>query len=217
MRNISEKHVNRLRELFFDLFFPVSDREHEIRNITPEDLAPHLHIQERNGVTTLFDYHNPTIQEMIWFLKYHGNTHVAQLFGAVLYEYVLEFIGETQPFEASNYTLVPVPLSTKRKRERGFNQVERIARIIQAENAHLFTLAPNALKKIRHTTPQTQLNRTERLKNIQGSFVAQKELVAGKNIILVDDVVTTGTTLKEAKKVLREAGAHAVHCIAIAG
>ena len=76
----------------------------------------------------------------------------------------------------------------------------------------------NALEKIRHTAPQSSIkNRALRLQNLSGCFsIPHPEKVRGKNIILIDDVTTTGSTLAEARSVLLSAGARSVHAIAIA-
>ena len=101
--------------------------------------------------------------------------------------------------------IVPVPLHKKRRRERGFNQAEEISRVIgkRAESRS----RPTPLKKIRHTPPQTSLERHERAENVRGAYiVGRKSTVEGKIMLLVDDVFTTGSTLGECARVLREEG-----------
>ncbi len=115
--------------------------------------------------------------------------------------------------------LVPVPLSQRRKRKRGFNQAELLTKELALTDGGVsFKLENNVLMKSRETVHQAHAeNRTERLKNIIGSFsVVNPEKIKGQNIILVDDVITTGATLSEAKKVLNEAGAKKVIAFTIA-
>ncbi|MDA8092097.1 MAG: ComF family protein [Nitrospiraceae bacterium] len=103
-----------------------------------------------------------------------------------------------------------VPLSKKRLLERGFNQSmlvgKEIARISGAE------LLPHALKKVKDTPPQAELNRKERVLNLKGAFACGGE-VEGKTVLLIDDVITTGTTARECSKALVKAGAKEV-CVA---
>jgi len=98
---------------------------------------------------------------------------------------------------------IPVPLSRKRKWWRGFNQSELLA-------GYLGDCDSNALKRTKHTRAQVGLVRSDRLENVSSVFeVAQN--VAGKTILLIDDVMTTGATLEECAKILKKAGAKSVH------
>ena len=112
--------------------------------------------------------------------------------------------------------LVPIPLSPVRLRERGYNQLD----LVLEELSHIAPgFAPqHILEKIRETESQTKTaSRADRIKNLAGCFrvVAGKEIY-GKSFLLLDDVITTGTTLCEAKKTLLEAGARHVECLALA-
>lgn len=112
--------------------------------------------------------------------------------------------------------LVPVPLHRVRQRERGFNQAERLARHLSL----LFKvpLAPRgAVVRVRATPSQTRLGREERAENIRGAFeVRIPELFAGRSLLLVDDVFTTGATLNEVAGALTPCGPDDINCIAFA-
>lgn len=125
--------------------------------------------------------------------------------------------------------VAPIPASKQRKRERGFNQCEIICQAIMkcavmknnlahGENlGEIFLYEPNLLAKIKNTPHQADLTREKRLKNISGSFaIPFPEKIHGKIIFIVDDVITTGKTMFEAKKILESAGAKKVYCFAIA-
>jgi competence protein ComFC len=108
--------------------------------------------------------------------------------------------------------LVPVPLHPARKRERGFNQSEILAEVI-SKRMNLPVLK-RVLKRIKNTKDQTNLNAEQREKNVSGAFSLSSakdgEQIYGKKIILIDDVITTGATLRGCAEVLREGGAKKV-------
>lgn len=209
-------------DTLFDFLFPQNDMDREINGITTENLSTklvlHRNIDEENTVA-LFDYRDPTIKHMIWSLKYKKNRRVAEMFTKVIHDYLFEELIDNALF--SNFTnpiLVPIPLSKKRLRERGFNQVAWVAKELEKLDSSFYTLATDILKRTKHTQSQTSIkNRQKRIENVKGVFgVTNKDVVAGKNIILLDDVITTGSTMKEARQTLLKAGARQVLSIAIA-
>ncbi len=130
----------------------------------------------------------------------------------------MEDISDAMIFEnAKQWVLVPIPSSKKRRSERGFNQAELIARkIFEYDEGKNFSCDTSLLFKIKDTPHQSELkNRAERLKNLIGAFSASGKC-SGKNIILIDDVITTGTTMNEAAKVLKKSGAKKVLGFSIA-
>jgi len=114
----------------------------------------------------------------------------------------------------SDNLIIPVPLSKKRWRWRGFNQAELLAK----EVAEKYDLAidKSNLIRIKHKKPQAKLNEIHRLENIKGCFNWQGGNLNKKNIILIDDVVTTGATLNECAKVLKANGAGEVWGLVVA-
>ena len=217
-RPFGEK-IHALMQFGMDFILPRSDEAFALAGMTASDLAPHLRIRTlSHHVTALFEYQDERIRSLIWLLKYQKSTHAAELFATVLYEYILEHLAETKLFEGPNEPIiVPLPLSPRRIRERGYNQMELVLHALEKASEHTLTVKLQALQKIRHTRPQTKLNRKERLENVHDSFRANPGDVRGRTIILVDDVVTTGSTLLEAKRALMHAGAHSTIPIALAG
>ncbi len=111
--------------------------------------------------------------------------------------------------------IVPVPLHPRRRRERGFNQ----AQVIAAELARLkgIDLVDDALVKVKNVPPQTSLQARERAHNVRGAFKIKKtQGIAGKTVLLLDDVYTTGSTLTECSLALKKSGVKDVRALTIA-
>jgi len=108
--------------------------------------------------------------------------------------------------------LVPVPLHPKRLKHRGFNQAWLLARAFPEA-----ACAREAVVRTRHTVPQVELKGKKRRDNVKGAFaVPESALVKGKNVLLIDDLFTTGSTVGECAKVLRQAGARRVEVLTVA-
>jgi ComF family protein len=115
----------------------------------------------------------------------------------------------------SDFFLVPVPLSKKKLKWRGFNQAEEIAK--ELSNFLKIPLISDCLIKMKETKDQVELSEKERRENVKGVFfVKNKEKIWGKDVLLVDDVFTTGSTMEEAARVLKEAGAKKIVGIVVA-
>ena len=110
--------------------------------------------------------------------------------------------------------IVPVPLHNARRREREFNQAEVLAQLLSRRTG---TPMLRCVRRIRYTTTQTQLDRHERMENLRGAFrVPDAFNVKNRHLLLVDDVLTTGSTVDECARVLRESGAASVRVITVA-
>lgn len=152
-----------------------------------------------------------TISELIHGLKYRRITALDSVLAKLLSEYLNKFRVD---FE-ENPILIPIPLHPGRERVRGFNQSELIARKLAGYLS--FRLEPEVLLKVKKTSPQVGLLAEKRKRNVQNSFsVSRPDKVLHKTVILVDDVKTTGATLGEAARVLKEAGAKRVWAITVA-
>lgn len=126
---------------------------------------------------------------------------------------IKEFIEKNKSIFSEVQIIIPVPLHRRRFAERGFNQAEKIG---ESVSRYLSLPLENRVKRKRATRQQAKLGRNERLQNLHDAFVLEKNIVAGKNILLIDDVLTTGSTLNECAKILREAGAHDVSAFTLA-
>lgn len=142
------------------------------------------------------------LRNIIHEFKYHSNEVLADYL-CFLFKIRIQGLSILQ-----DCTAVPVPLHQRRFNERGFNQS-----LLLAQG---FILPCNdVLKRIRFTKPQAQLNRKERLKNVTGAFEIRTGCKAPKKILLIDDVCTTGSTLKECAAILRKNGAKEIYALTL--
>ena len=144
-------------------------------------------------------------RRVILDFKYGGQIHLRHLVASWLFAALDDERLRTREFDL----LVPVPLHPARERERGFNQAALLAELL---SARMSIEARQVLERIRYTTTQTAFDRTERMENLRGAFRLQKSAnVRRLRVLLVDDVLTTGSTLSECARVLRRGGARSVH------
>ena len=141
------------------------------------------------------------VTRLVQALKYEGALANARVFGMRL----AAAGGDAMEPGSEATLIVPVPLHPGRLVERGFNQSREIARVVARSLDR--PLVEPALRRVRETAHQVGLSREERLGNLRGAFMANATIVAGKRVILVDDVVTTGSTAAEAATALVAAGA----------
>ncbi|KKU50084.1 MAG: Phosphoribosyltransferase [Parcubacteria group bacterium GW2011_GWB1_49_7] len=175
---------------------------------------------EKSDVIALFNYSHPLVKEIVWEVKYGGNAILSARLGEILYDTIIQELEERNLLSESSRTiLMPMPISGKRRFERGWNQAELLARAAKRSDAgNILKYVPGQLVKILHTESQTKTaSKSERMKNLEGSMKVMNPLsVEGRLIVLVDDVVTTGSTFAEARRALKEAGAKKILCFAIA-
>ncbi len=155
--------------------------------------------------------------KLIYGLKYGGmkrlGAWLGRLFGNELEKYSRE--NNLSEFDL----IIPVPLFKTKLRERGYNQSDFICKGVN--EIFRINFIPDLVKRIRHTSTQTKLSREERIRNMKDAFEINKKYeneIIGKNIILIDDVVTTGSTMNEVIKILKEnqCGEVLAGCLAMA-
>jgi ComF family protein len=156
------------------------------------------------------------LRELIHLLKYGGVRPAANVLGRMLAEAIA---GLAPEFPADSVAVVPVPLHRTKLRQRGFNQAELIARAAMkiSPTRDRLRLCAGVLERKRETASQIGLTTHQRRENLRGVFgVVQRELVAGREVLVVDDVYTTGATVSECARVLRRAGATKVWVATVA-
>ncbi len=150
------------------------------------------------------------VRELLHRFKYNNERYLRRLLGA----WLAEALDDDRLADVEPDVLVPVPLHPAREREREFNQAEELARWVTRLRG---VPTANLLRRRRYTVTQTQFDRTRRMRNLRDAFeVRHNGSVADKHILLVDDILTTGSTLDECARVLVEAGAASVNAITVA-
>jgi len=160
------------------------------------------------GAATRYD---GLVKDLIWQLKYQKKTAAAKPLIAIMESYL-----ERLNLPLKNFAIIPIPLHPSKERQRGFNQsliiAESIAKNLNGE------LLLNCLIKVKNTPPQMEINDWQKRQvNIKDSFqIKNHNAVKNKNILLIDDVVTSGSTFNEAVRVLKQNHAGKIIALAIA-
>lgn len=158
-----------------------------------------------------------TLRSLLHLLKYDGLEPIADRLGAMLAEHVAAM--EALP---ANVLVVPVPLYKGKRRERGFNQSELLARAVCNAMRRMRPewsgeMGPGILNRRRETRSQAELSIAQRRRNLRGVFsVPKPERVRGRDVLLVDDIYTTGATARACSQALKKAGAASVWVATVA-
>ena len=196
-------------QYIIDFIFPPSDEELKLRSILPAEFpktVPKSLPTEFPFIYSLFSYKDPLVKELIWQIKYRKNMHAVRIATLALYKQL-----------NAPALLIPIPISKQRRKERGYNQCELIIdEIMKLDIEKKFTKDYDLLIRIKNIEKQTHKNRNERLENTQNIFKVNENLDKNQKIIIVDDVSTTGSTLKEARDCFLQAGYLDIEAITIA-
>jgi ComF family protein len=150
------------------------------------------------------------VKEFIHRFKYNRHFHLRHQLAAWMSEGLDDPRLRGTPVDF----LVPVPLHPARQREREFNQAEVLARLVGRRTGKPVSAC---LRRIRYTTTQTRLDRHARMENLRGAFtVRHSPAVTDRHLLLIDDVLTTGSTVEECSRILLEAGAASVRVLTAA-
>lgn len=164
-----------------------------------------------SGLWIAADYNEEIIKNSIHILKYKFAFDITRSIAQIL----VRFINNNKFILKNDFIIVPVPLHKKRFLLRGFNQSELLAKEIS--KTFSLKLSSQNLIRIKYTQAQVELDKKDRENNIKNAFFIKKPLeFSGKSVILIDDVYTTGSTMNECAKVLKQAGVKEVWGLVIA-
>ncbi len=222
----------RVIHFLIDILFPPRDTAKIVIGTGFEVLSKLCAPKQFNAISYLLPYKSKTVQAFILEAKFHENKKAHMYLGQLLAEYLLDTYSNMKQcgIDAANLssiTLIPVPLGKKRLKERGYNQVAEITKsavLFLKESAYSDTLVQeipivlkgNLLCRVKETAPQTTLARKDRLLNMQNVFLAQERPDLDTLYIVIDDVVTTGSSLLSAREALKAAGAEHIQILALA-
>jgi ComF family protein len=153
------------------------------------------------AISLLLFRENTPVQSLIHNLKYGQMKSIGKTYGNILGENIIKNL------KIDFDLIIPVPLHRSKRRERGYNQSDYISSGL--EQILKLEVINKCLKRVRYTKTQTKLTREERKENVSNAFKLNEKFTGrlnGKNIVLVDDVITTGATILECARILKENG-----------
>lgn len=152
--------------------------------------------------------HVPPVSQAIYQFKFHNKRYYGEIFAGEMARQYGKWIRRHEIEE-----IIPVPLHSSRMRMRGFNQACVLAECLSRELQ--IPAGKDVVYRIRRTKPQKQLNDREREKNLKQAFGVARQWKAPRNVLVVDDIYTTGATIHRIAKVLKKAGAQKVYFLTI--
>ena len=203
-------------DFILNIILPKDPEIIQIENMSASDIFNNVPLSneiKNLKYKAIYQYKNKLIKKAVWAIKYNRNQKIIEKFSSILYEFILESITDEISFSNFNNPLfIPIPMHKNNMRERGYNQSELILKeILKIDKGNNFDVSFDALSKNKETPHQSKLkNKKDRLNNLKNCFFANEHLVKNRNIILIDDVITTGTTMNEATRTLKNAGAKKV-------
>lgn len=221
------KLVKAIKQFLLDLILPIEclgcqkegeyfcgDCQKELvanSNAESDRLSADLICPSLEKVFIAGNYENPLLKNLITHYKYHFLSPLNESLG----NFLIKFWRKTDNLLGDNLSIlvIPIPLSNRRLKWRGFNQAELLANFFAKELSYQICLD---LKRKKHCRPQVELTAKKRLENIHNAFRWLGDDLSKKTIILIDDVATTGATLEAAAKSLEEAGAEKIYGLVLA-
>lgn len=169
--------------------------------------------QEVLALVTCCPYASP-IKERLFNLKYHNRPQIAQSLSPLLAARWQQFAADSA---AAPDVIVPVPLHPRRQGERGYNQSELLAKALAGELS--IPVLTHAVERVQYTLPMHSLSPNERHQNLSHAFAPGRRIdqIRGKNILLLDDIITTGATVQYSARVLHHGGAANIWALAVCG
>ncbi|MFA6554642.1 MAG: phosphoribosyltransferase family protein [Candidatus Paceibacterota bacterium] len=237
-----------LYRIIIDALFPISSADKELFSYTPEQAfkkLPPAPLSPISYTHSIFAYKDELVTRLVWNIKYKKSEKAVKIGGYALYQNIARYHFRSDELQRNEVdirkiTLIPIPITSKRRKERGYNQCELLldeVKLLDIENKLI--IRKDLLERIQHLSRQTLKNREERLESAKNIFAVNEktvqmirdsqisvmdDLVHKENqislrnipLIVIDDVITTGSTMKEAMKTLREFGFKNVKGISLA-
>lgn len=206
-----------LCDTFKEALFPLQNAEKALTALIPIEafaLLPPSPACPIERASAVFAYKDERVRKLVWHVKYNKDAHAVSVGGYALF-HALQSIKV-----APNTIIVPMPITERRRRERGYNQCELLTdEIARLDTTNELTILTDLLIRTHHASRQTLKRRADRLESAKGIFSVNKVLIEkyrNAEIIVIDDVITTGSTMKEAMKTLCTAGFQNVVGLALA-
>lgn len=166
-----------------------------------------------SGLYCAVPYDNFIVKKLINQFKYAP--YIKELSRPLSSLITAHFINLADLPNFNNFVLIPIPLHKKKLKKRGFNQAEELAKELSGVLG--IPVFNNVLIKTKQTPAQVELKKEQRQKNIKGAFLCQNpELISDRKILLIDDILTTGSTIEECARVLQDAGAKEIWGVVVA-
>lgn len=184
---------------------------------TVEFLSPFAHAKYRGVEIYSATIYQNNLRELIHKLKFNHKKGVARVLAEFLYQYITTVLKENScNINFQNTVLVPIPTNNKNIKQRGYNNVFEITK----ELSHLLNISFSGkiLIKIKDTKPQYKLSKDKRMENVFGCFdidINEYKKYEEKDIILIDDIYTTGATINEAIRTFQAKGINNIICITL--
>lgn len=208
-----------LYRIILESLFPLSRAEKELFSFTPEQALRELPKAPKApypDMSSVFAYKDERVSNMIWNIKYKKSKQAVAIGGYALFEEV----APQKRCHLLELVIVPIPITARRRRERGFNQCELLVdEMKRLDIDGQLLVAKDLLIRVQHKDRQTLKDREERLAGAKGIFAVNPEIGSrgyGRPIIVIDDVITTGSTMREALETLRKAGFEDVKGLSLA-
>jgi predicted amidophosphoribosyltransferase len=209
--------VASILNIFLEALFPISPEERAVLSMDPKQSFEILRRAKKSPILEacgIFSYKDQRIRKLIWSIKYKKSLRGSAFAGYALYHILKSYSNAVSPI-----IIVPMPITKRRRRERGYNQCELIINEVEKlDTDHRLTFSRDILFRKLHMSRQTLKDRKERIESAKDIFVADVEAIdklvcklgidKSKDylVIVIDDVITTGSTILDAIKTLRKAG-----------
>ena len=206
---------------FLDSLFPLSGPEKELFSMSAEqafEILPRASKPPIEHAFSIFSYKDSRVTKLIWNIKYKKQKHAVAI-GAFAIWKILAGSGFISG--KRRCLIIPLPITEQRRRERGFNQCELLTEeLARLDKSRLFEIRKDLLQRVQHKSHQTLKTRKERLKSAKGIFAVNEEVcpkeLKWKETIIIDDVITTGSTMLEAMETLKKSGFENVKGLSLA-